>query len=325
MPTLDQKELWKARWARDRAIAFHLFDPNVALIDVGWQIEERQDNRVVENLRVRAHLRHKPRGAAFEAYSAKNPERIIRAERIGFPVDIIEARYPLQWWYGYWSPPILPRARVFNPLRGGVSVSRAWSASSGTLGGIVRDRDTGEEMILSNWHVLAASAYALRGASIFQPAYADGGWSRHTVAQLERHTMDQGIDAAVAKLTDARSWINDQLEIGAVSGVATPTLGMKVTKSGRTSEVTSGRVVGFEGVTKVWYGEFQRMVRHVVHIAPFAGGQVSTGGDSGSWWLEEGTNRAVGLHFAGSDDPEYALAMDMPRVLNALNVDIATS
>ena len=33
--------------------------------------------------------------------------------------------------------------------------------------------------------------------------------------------------------------------------------------------------------------------------------------------------QAVGLHFAGSDFPERALALDMQSVLDALNVDLA--
>jgi hypothetical protein len=32
--------------------------------------------------------------------------------------------------------------------------------------------------------------------------------------------------------------------------------------------------------------------------------------------------QAVGLHFAGQDDPEVALALDMQSVLNALSIDI---
>lgn len=42
----------------------------------------------------------------------------------------------------------------------------------------------------------------------------------------------------------------------------------------------------------------------------------------GSEWLEELTMHAVGLHFAGSDDPERALALDINSVLGALNVDM---
>ena len=66
---------------------------------------------------------------------------------------------------------------------------------------------------------------------------------------------------------------------------------------------------------------------HFVHrIVPQPGfAEVSRGGDSGSWWLEEDTHQAVGLHFAGQDDPETALAIAMPQVLDALNVDIVTT
>jgi hypothetical protein len=50
--------------------------------------------------------------------------------------------------------------------------------------------------------------------------------------------------------------------------------------------------------------------------------QVSELGDSGSFWLNTVTRQAVGLHFAGANFPETALAMDMRTVLNALNVDL---
>jgi endonuclease G len=56
---------------------------------------------------------------------------------------------------------------------------------------------------------------------------------------------------------------------------------------------------------------------------PTQGTEVSRGGDSGSWWLEDETNQAVALHFAGYDYPvETALAIAMPPVLAVLNVEI---
>ena len=139
MLTIDPKGFRAALRARDRAVAFHLFDPNVTLIDVGLQINESQNRQITDRLTVRAHLRHKPRGSAFEAFAAHNPGRVIAEERIGFPVDIIEARYPLQW---YWAWPYYSRrAQIFNPLQGGISISKQWSFSYGTLGGIVKDRE----------------------------------------------------------------------------------------------------------------------------------------------------------------------------------------
>jgi endonuclease G len=57
-------------------------------------------------------------------------------------------------------------------------------------------------------------------------------------------------------------------------------------------------------------------------IDAWNGGEVSRPGDSGSWWLNTVTKEAIGLHFAGSDMPERALALNMPSVLDALNVEI---
>ena len=52
------------------------------------------------------------------------------------------------------------------------------------------------------------------------------------------------------------------------------------------------------------YSGVTRLIRNVMTINPRdALSQVSTGGDSVSWWLEEETMNVVGLHFAGSDRP----------------------
>lgn len=316
------KEFRAAARALPRAAAFYLFDPNVSLIDVGLRIKEREGQRITSEPTVRVHLRHKPRGPAFEAFAARSPERVIDERTVGFPVDIIEADYQLHFHWGQ-----LPaRAQLFDPLQGGISISNEWSFSYGTLGGLVTDRATGDPMILSNWHVLYESAYAPRGLSIYQPGYGDGGRFHNTIAYLDRHAMNQGIDAAVAVLTDDRSWINNQLDIGPVLGVTDPAIDMVVTKSGRASEVTEGIITGVGGVKTIPYGGFNRVVRHVVHIAQTpARGEVSNPGDSGSWWLDRDSKRAVGLHFAGDSLPEYGLAFAMPQVLDVLNIDIVTA
>jgi endonuclease G len=98
---------------------------------------------------------------------------------------------------------------------------------------------------------------------------------------------------------------------------------MEVVKSGRRTGVTFGVVRGVEGVANLTYGFVGRVIRKVVTIEPrSAVEEVSAGGDSGSWWLDRATMRAVGLHFAGSDSPETGLALDMQEVLDQLRVDI---
>jgi hypothetical protein len=322
MESIINAELGLAIQARNRAIGYHLFDPNVSFIDVGLKIKERE-GRLVDKLAVRVHLRRKPRGPAFEAFARVHRDRIVDEARIGFPVDIVEGDYRLQQWS---SPP--PRGRVFNPLQGGISISNEWSFGYGTLGGIAVDRDTGKKMILSNEHVLAGSPYVQPGLRIFQPAYGDGGRRQHTVARFTRDSMHADIDAAVAELTDDRGAINDQFELEAVTGLGDPTPDMRVVKSGRGSKITRGIITssGFGGVAKITYGGLTRVIHHVFHIFKVPDSeQVSTGGDSGSWWLEEGTNKVIGLHFAGNsvyEPQEYGLAITMANVLNALDVDL---
>lgn len=320
MQSIDKTELRAALQARNRAIGYYLFDPNVTLIDIGLRIKERERKVIKSETRVRVHLRSKPRGAAFESYAAANPERVVTEEKIGFPIDIIEGDYRFQQWY--WSKPSL-RGRAFNPLQGGISISNEWSNGFGTLGGIVKDRDTGKKMILSNYHVLVGSSFVPTGLRIYQPGYGDGGRRQHTVARSTRHRMDVGIDAAVAELTDERDAINKQLELGSVTGVGDPLPNMRVKKSGRASNVTRGVITGVGGVKAIPYGGIRRVIQHVMHIAKVPESpQVSAGGDSGSWWLEQDTNKVIGLHFAGSNRPEYGLAISMSNVLNALNVDL---
>ena len=298
-----------ARRARNIASGYYLFNPRVTLIDIGWKIKEGEHT---DQLAVRIHMHNKPTGFALEKLQSDQPDAYIDKDRIPFEVDLIEASYPLH---------AANRAARFDPLRGGISISHAWSNGYGTLGGIVLDRKTGDPMILSNWHVLAGSMWIRKGHPIYQPGYGDGGRFHDTVGYLERDGMAQGIDAAIARLSRARSWVNDQVDVGRVTGMRSPHLGMKTIKSGRASKVTHGIVDGVEGESTIRYGSMWRKIRHVYRIVPQQpGGEISRPGDSGSWHLNEATNEVVGLHFAGSNVPERALAIDMPRVMQVLDV-----
>jgi endonuclease G len=307
--------------ARASAAAVHITNPRVTLIDLGWKI---QDGKLTDTLAVRFHVRRKPQGPSFEVFAAQHPQLVLPAETdLGFPVDYIEATYPNQLLDPLALSTSVHRDRYCDPIRGGISISNEWSYGYGTLGGLVKDRLTGEKMILSAWHVLANSAYTRPGLRIMQPGVADGGTYRNTVARFTRHGMYQGLDAAVARLEGPRTTLDEAFEIGSVTGVIEPVLDMQLVKSGRASRVTRGRISGMGGERLIWYGGLQRKIRYIVHIVQGSeGGEVSRGGDSGSWWLEEHTRRAAALHIAGDDEPEYALAISMPRVLDALDVTI---
>jgi len=85
------------------------------------------------------------------------------------------------------------RTARLRPVQPGISIGH-YKISAGTLGAIVRDKKTGESMLLSNNHVLAniSSGYderAKKGDPILQPgSYDDGKNPEDIIARLERFT-----------------------------------------------------------------------------------------------------------------------------------------
>lgn len=322
---LDPKTLMNARLAVREAVRRWIYDPNVMLIDFGWP--EHDGKLAPDELAIRIHVKEKrARGPALEAAIARGITRAPMPEFFkGFQVDVPQGIYRLHQIPGGWRPSGSQRARRNSPMRGGISVSNAYRNIYGTLGGPVVDRETGKRMLLSNWHVLAGSWNAQPGWPIYQPGVGDGGDSTDAVAVLSRHAMSTGFDAAVALLNGDRQLINDQVDLGPVRGVGSAELGMQVVKSGRKTNVTYGVVTGFEATLKMTYRSgVERLIQSVVTIEPEPPmREVSAGGDSGSFWCNAATMQAVALHFAGTEDPERALAMNIQPVLDALNVDLA--
>jgi endonuclease G len=323
-------EMRYVRLALQKAVRDHLYDPNINLIDFGIP-RDREGQLCEDQLAVRFHVHKKyKRGQRYALEAAIErgetneilPEAfMVDGRRIA--TDVIEGVYRPHLWGWRPRPQADPRARRADPLRGGVSISAASHNAFATLGCKVLDRATGLEMILSNWHVLVGNWSARPGQLIYQPGRFDGGTYADTVASLARDAMAVNLDAAVALLSGDRELINDQLGLGPIVGVTRPRLGMWLVKSGRRTGVTRGRVTAIEGTARINYGLGDRVIRNVVTIEPMDGREISAGGDSGSVWCDDNTMEAVGLHFAGSNDPECALALDMQFVLDALNVDIA--
>jgi len=78
------------------------------------------------------------------------------------------------------------RTDRWRPAPGGVSLGH-YKITAGTFGAVVRDRGSGERLILSNNHVLANSNEAAPGDPILQPGPYDGGdQDNELFARLER-------------------------------------------------------------------------------------------------------------------------------------------
>jgi len=85
---------------------------------------------------------------------------------------------------------LLGRTDLSRPAKPGMSIGH-YKISAGTFGAVVKDKDTGEPLILSNNHVLAnitdgTDERSKIGDPILQPGRYDGGTDKDVIAYLER-------------------------------------------------------------------------------------------------------------------------------------------
>jgi hypothetical protein len=185
------------------------------------------------------------------------------------------------------------RGRV-RPLVGGVSTGCC--AATGTLTLALRDPHLGRTVLLSCRHVY----WGGRGSRVLQPGPLDGGGEGDAVGYVWRWTEVEPppranrLDLALAVATvEAREW--EVMLLGRLSGFSDPVVGSSVEKVGRTTGLTSGRVIDAWATVKV-YGYpwgYSIFVNQAVAEMP------AEPGDSGSPVASGG--RLVGVLFAGSE------------------------
>ena len=293
--------------------------PGVTAIDLGFMW---QDGTMTDKLSIRVHVAKK------KSRDQLGEGELFPEEIDGVPVDVIEASYAPQTIVN--AKPEMAvdgRGKRHSVVPLGVSVGGRF-ATAGTLGAKVIDSKTGEEMILSNWHVLAGRQDIEAGMEIWQPGWIDGGTRReNTIAELSRWVIGP-YDAAVARITGARKVESKTIEGRRIDDNIDASLGMRVWKSGRSTGLTEGFVDGLRMTVPLYYpGLGMRLLERVFRIIPRPGNselEMSIGGDSGAVWVDEESGKAVGLHFAGEigNSPEHALAHDIKQVLDHLDVKL---
>lgn len=220
--------------------------------------------------------------------------------------------------------PVLPQVgsaghteKYDRPIPMGVSIGPTGTSPyimAGTAGMLVRSSRSSSLFILSNNHVIGASGPALCPSTarfwtaILQPGTLDIGFDpgknrEYMVGRLFRKVpirfrpwLRNKVDAAIA-LT------NSSIASAEILGIGFPTpevgqaeVGMEVTKSGRTTEVTTGVVEAVNATVRVRYGDRCGTATFVQQII-FS--NMSDAGDSGSVILESQTLKPVALLFAG--------------------------
>ena len=199
------------------------------------------------------------------------------------------------------------RNQHFGVSGGNVNdISRRFCCS-GTLGSLVTDGTT--QYILSNNHVLGLAGAATAGDDVSQPGLIDNGCRVATVVGdfTTAPALSSGVDCAIAQLRpgtmDATGFIED---IGTISSVTrTPSVGLGVAKSGRTTGFQTGSVSSISTTVSIKYPTecgghngptFTFTNQVVINSSTF-----SAGGDSGSLIVTNDANhQPVALLFAGS-------------------------
>lgn len=247
----------------------------------------------------------------------------------------------------------------WRPAPPGVSLGH-YDITAGTFGAVVWDRNDHSLLILSNNHVLANCNRGATGDAILQPGTADGGTNPNDrLAELTRfipvrYTDEQPsvppmscqtqllialarflglnrlavslqkppeivtnlVDAAVAKPLNESDILEEILEIGKIDGIAAAELGSTVRKFGRTSGLTTGTIIVVDTTVTVGY-DGNHMARFDNQVLTTA---MSQGGDSGSLIVDGGSQKAVGLLFAGSD--KSTVFTPIQTVLDKLEVTL---
>jgi hypothetical protein len=241
------------------------------------------------------------------------------------------------------TEPQLLRRRM-RPCPSGFSIGNV-AITAGTLGSVVYDFQPGATTdppapgigvptryyVLSNNHVLAASNAAPIGSAILQPGPFDGGVDpQDRIATLTRFIpiqmapqvpLDQHnnvVDAAIGQVefADATREVYFNGAPRAWRRKANVAVGDKIRKTGRTTNVTLGRIISVDATVDVNYGTAGVARFHDQIVTT----NISAGGDSGSL-VTSFDNVALGLLFAGSS--QATIVNHIETVRSLLRVEIA--
>lgn len=130
-----------------------------------------------------------------------------------------------------------------------------------------------------------------------------------------RSSESNTVDAAVASPISEKFVSSEILEIGTVSGIASPFLGMTVKKSGRSSGLNHTQIKVINTTLEIKLSNDEQ----AVFEQQFITGPIALPGDSGSLVVDE-KSRAVGLLFAGSE--KVSVVNNIQNVINLLEIEI---
>lgn len=263
----------------------------------------------------------------IKAQNKDDIPKYIEVQGIRIPTDVVAAPQPKDQRLWLNENPSLFRAQVdqqdcFNcPIPGGAQIAPENSRWVGTLSCAIKHPNG--YGFLTNEHVSGLGNVTGRCC---QPHGQAGWFGRFKGVGGVQFTNPNYIDAAWGdSLRSDGDYAPGTHTVGTsiyglgkpTSRVVSPQVGMTVKKSGRTTGITTGRIVGVNASSRVQYDEGVALFRRQIVIQANSG-QFSAGGDSGSHIVDQNLNH-VGLLFAGGGG--QTIANEIGLVLEGLGIE----
>jgi hypothetical protein len=197
----------------------------------------------------------------------------------------------------------------YRPLLIGTSIINTRVNEPGTIGFFAKDGAT--TWLVSCYHVLCDNGLRpyVQDDPIYQPA-APGPANQVALTAASKSNAD--LDCAAALVQDDIVVQSSALGLGAIKGVITPQIGMRVVKAGSVGGLTEGIITQISGTSVIVRTDPEFPQDYVL----------SQPGDSGSLWIDQETRAAVALH-RGVRNPRTATAISVGAVLLALTLSLA--
>ncbi|MGL4850802.1 MAG: hypothetical protein ACRC28_18105 [Clostridium sp.] len=216
--------------------------------------------------------------------------------------------------------------QTVRPLQGGYAIGREFWGGIGTYGGPMEKGNATnlKKYALSNNHVLGGVNTNFKFNVAYQTAYAFDPNPANRIGEVVKYipiqpetfpmsgTPSNKVDCGLAVGYDKSIFANIIKNVGEIKDLGIPKLGMKVVKSGRTTETTRGVISTLGGTIRLNLPGSSFFVDQIICTIS------SAAGDSGSLLFEDGTNKLLGLLFAGGGS--IVMFNDIRNVLSLLGI-----
>lgn len=197
----------------------------------------------------------------------------------------------------------------------------------GSLGYIVRDKNTNEELILTCFHVIWNQTYDWHRFALASNNMVVCPISGDPIGEVFFAIRNNEVDATVIKIapgvtTSKRILLHDEISECRDVDLEDKRQRTKVQIDGKSSGPRDGIIVDINVPARIMYPDGKRWrLEKLIKIKPIDNNPFSKGGDSGSLVVDE-FGFAIGLLVAGDEKLKTSFAIPINKIFNQLNLKL---